>query len=60
MRASSNYRSVTGREDTSIFPALFKELAGRGWQDAELRKLTGENFLRELQQAGSTVDDHDH
>jgi membrane dipeptidase len=42
---------VQGLEDVSKFPALFAELARRGWSDAELRKLAGENFLRVFAQA---------
>jgi membrane dipeptidase len=37
---------VQGLEDVSKFPALFAELARRGWSDSDLRKLAGENFLR--------------
>ncbi|HEY8831084.1 MAG TPA: dipeptidase [Gemmatimonadaceae bacterium] len=37
---------VQGLEDVSTYPALFAELARRGWSDSELRKLAGENFLR--------------
>ncbi|MEO8197569.1 MAG: dipeptidase [Thermoanaerobaculia bacterium] len=37
-----------GLEDAATYPALFAELARRGWTDAELRKLAGENFLRVL------------
>jgi membrane dipeptidase len=37
---------VQGLEDVSKFPALFAELARRGWSDGDLRKLAGENFLR--------------
>jgi membrane dipeptidase len=37
---------VQGLEDVSTFPALFAELARRGWSDDDLRKLAGENFLR--------------
>ena len=40
-----------GLEDVSKYPALFAELARRGWSDAELRKLAGENVLRALRQA---------
>ena len=40
-----------GLEDVSTFPALFAELARRGWREAELRKLAGENVLRVLTQA---------
>jgi membrane dipeptidase len=35
-----------GLEDVSTFPALFAELSRRGWTEAELRKLAGENVLR--------------
>ena len=37
---------VKGLEDVSTYPALFAELASRGWSDTDLRKLAGENFLR--------------
>jgi membrane dipeptidase len=37
---------VTGLEDVSTFPALFVELANRGWSDSDLRKLAGENVDR--------------
>ncbi|MCU0635565.1 MAG: dipeptidase [Gemmatimonadaceae bacterium] len=40
-----------GLEDVSKYPTLFVELARRGWTDAELRKLAGENVLRALTQA---------
>lgn len=40
-----------GLEDVSTFPALFAELARRGWTEASLRKLAGENVLRALAQA---------
>ncbi|MEP6550567.1 MAG: dipeptidase, partial [Gemmatimonadales bacterium] len=42
---------VQGLEDVSKYPALFAELARRGWSDADLRKLAGENFLRVFGQA---------
>jgi membrane dipeptidase len=42
---------VQGLEDVSTFPALFAELARRGWSDADLRKLAGENVLRVFAQA---------
>jgi len=42
---------VQGLEDVSTFPALFAELARRGWSDGDLRKLAGENFLRVFAQA---------
>ena len=37
---------VEGLEDVSTYPALFIELARRGWSDRDLRKLAGENILR--------------
>jgi membrane dipeptidase len=42
---------VEGLEDVSTYPALFAELARRGWSDNDLRKLAGENFLRVFAQA---------
>jgi membrane dipeptidase len=42
---------VQGLEDVSTYPALFAELARRGWSDADLRKLAGENFLRVFAEA---------
>jgi membrane dipeptidase len=42
---------VQGLEDVSTYPALFAELARRGWSDQDLRKLAGENFLRVFAQA---------
>jgi membrane dipeptidase len=43
--------TVLGLEDVSTFPALFAELARRGWSDGDLRKLAGENVLRVLRRA---------
>ena len=42
---------VVGLEDVSKFPDLFAELSRRGWTDADLRKLAGDNVLRVLKQA---------
>lgn len=42
---------VEGLEDVSKFPNLFAELARRGWSDADLRMLAGENLLRVFAQA---------
>jgi membrane dipeptidase len=47
--------TVQGLEDVSTFPALFLELARRGWKEAELRKLAGENLLRALTRAEQTA-----
>ena len=38
--------NVVGLEDVSKFPALFAELARRGWSDRDLAKLAGGNLLR--------------
>lgn len=40
-----------GLEDLSNYPDLFAELIVRGWSDADLRKLAGENVLRALETA---------
>jgi len=40
-----------GLEDVSTFPALFEELAARGWTETELKKLAGENLLRAWREA---------
>lgn len=44
-----------GLEDVSTFPLLFAELSHRGWTEAELRKLAGENVLRVWRQAEETA-----
>ena len=43
--------TVVGLEDVSKFPMLLAELARRGWSDADLRKVAGENVLRAFKQA---------
>jgi membrane dipeptidase len=43
--------TVVGLEDVSTYPALFAELSRRGWSEADLRKLAGENLLRVLKRA---------
>ncbi len=43
--------NVVGLEDVSTFPALFAELARRGWSDADLAKLSNGNVLRVLDAA---------
>lgn len=40
-----------GLEDVSKYPDLFAELIRRGWKDADLRKLAGENLLRAFARA---------
>ncbi len=46
---------VQGLEDTSTYPALFEELSRRGWSEADLRKLAGENVLRVMREAEATA-----
>jgi membrane dipeptidase len=43
--------NVVGLEDVSTYPALFAELARRGWSDVDLAKLASGNILRVLEQA---------
>jgi membrane dipeptidase len=43
--------TVKGLEDVSTYPAIFAELARRGWSDADLAKLANGNVLRILKQA---------
>jgi membrane dipeptidase len=38
--------TINGLEDVTSYPKLLLELARRGWTEAELKKITGENFLR--------------
>ncbi|MBA2920168.1 membrane dipeptidase [Sphingomonas sp. MAH-20] len=40
-----------GLEDVSTYPALLAELMRRGWSDADIRKVAGENVLRVMAQA---------
>jgi len=42
---------VEGLEDVSTYPALLAELSRRGWNEADLRKLAGENVLRVMERA---------
>ena len=42
---------IDGLEDVATFPALFIELARRGWSEADLRKVAGENVLRAIETA---------
>jgi len=44
-----------GLEDVSKFPDLFAELIRRGWSDADLKKLAGQNLLRAMRQAERTA-----
>ena len=40
-----------GLEDVTTYPALLAELMRRGWSDADIRKVAGENVLRVMAQA---------
>ena len=40
-----------GLGDVSCYPALFAELAGRGYGDGDLRKIAGRNVLRLMREA---------
>ena len=42
---------IPGLENVSRFPYLLAELARRGWSDADLRKVAGENLIRVFTQA---------
>jgi membrane dipeptidase len=46
---------VEGLEDVSTFPQLFAELIRRGWTDADLKKLAGQNLLRALRATEATA-----
>ena len=41
----------TGLEDVARYPALFEELARRGYSDEDLRKVAGRNVLRVMREA---------
>ena len=44
-----------GLEDVSRYPALFEELASRGYRDEDLMKIAGRNVLRVMREAGSVA-----
>jgi membrane dipeptidase len=46
-----------GLEDVSGYPRLLEELAGRGWSEADLEKLTGRNMLRVLRETERLADE---
>ncbi len=47
--------TVAGLEDVSTYPALFEELARRGYSQADLEKISGRNVLRALRGAEATA-----
>lgn len=46
---------VQGLEDTSKYPDLIAELLRRGYSDADIKKIAGENILRALRGAEATA-----
>lgn len=46
-----------GLEDVSRYPALLAELMRRGWSDADIARLAGENVLRAMAQAEKVAED---
>lgn len=46
---------IKGLEDVSTYPALLTELTRRGWTETELRKITGENFLRVFEEVENSA-----
>ena len=44
-----------GLEDVSTYPALLRELVARGYTEAELRQITGENILRVMKKVEDTA-----
>lgn len=50
--------TVTGMEDVSTYPALFVELARRGYSQADLEKIASRNMLRVLRGAEAYASAH--
>jgi membrane dipeptidase len=50
--------TIAGMEDVSKYPALFTELARRGWSQADLEKLASRNLLRVLKGAEAYAQAH--
>ena len=44
-----------GLEDVSTYPALFAELSRRGWTEADMAKVAGENLLAATAAWASTI-----
>lgn len=49
---------IGGMDDVSTYPALFVELAKRGWVQADLEKLSSRNMLRVLKAAETYARQH--
>ena len=50
--------TIAGMEDVSKYPALFTELASRGWSQADLERLASRNLLRVLKSAEAHAQAH--
>ncbi|MCC6926586.1 dipeptidase [Novosphingobium sp.] len=50
--------TVAGMEDVSTYPALFVELARRGWSQQDLEKLASRNMMRVLKAAEAYAQAH--
>lgn len=50
--------TIAGMEDVSAYPALFVELARRGWSQQDLEKLASRNMLRVLKAAEAFAQAH--
>ena len=50
--------TIAGMEDGSKYPALFTELASRGWSQADLERLASRNLLRVLKSAEAYAQAH--
>lgn len=50
--------TVVGLDDVSMYPALFTELARRGWSQADLEKLSSRNMMRVMKAAESYAAAH--
>ncbi|HEX6558591.1 MAG TPA: dipeptidase, partial [Longimicrobiales bacterium] len=48
-------RGPVGLEDVSTFPNLFAELLRRGYSEADLKKIAGQNLLRAMRQMEQTA-----
>jgi membrane dipeptidase len=46
---------VEGLEDVSTYPALTAELLRRGYSDADIRKILGQNVLRVMRAVEKTA-----
>ena len=50
--------TTTGMEDVSTYPALFTELARRGYSQADLEKISSRNMMRVLKAAEAYAATH--